>query len=339
MQSAPVAYGYHVRGSAPRIRGAADNAVLITHSELISDVRLMDVDTFTFPQTLAKYYVNPGMGRTFPWLSNIAANFGFYRFRGVRFEFISSSPTSVGGEVEIVFDPDASNAAPISKSSLMNFKTSARGPPYQKLSLSVPQSVSSAQGRNGRRPVRSAESGFASDVLPIYDAGSLYFRAVGPEPLTTCGELWVHYEVELYNPQSVDNLSIVTTVKADNVSQSHLLGDTVTKYGSMSYSYFDDINSTFVVLGPGRYVMNLLWKGASLSAGVPFLSIAAGAYTVLSPSTEILVSNALYIQTELLVSQFSNDTAFPSGVKFALSTGTFGPSPVDVNFTFVRYSV
>jgi len=335
---APVAIGYQHRGGQPKIRGGADNAVVIHHSELVFDTPLYDVDLTSFPDSLFRFSVNPGLGQTFPWLANIASNFGFYRFRNLRFEFISSAPTSLGGEVELAFDPDASNSAPATKSALLNFRASARGPPYQKLALAIPQSLSSAQSRNGRRPVRSGGQNVTQEMKPLYDAGSFYFRSVGPTALGAVGEVWVHYDVELFNPQSVDNLAVAISVAATNVSVGHFLGDQTSHFGGLSIGIGDSATTTFVYLAAGRYYCLFRWTGPNIGTGSPFIAATAGSHTEATEYTESISVNTVSLVYNILVSQ--GDTGSnPSGFALSLTSGSFGAGVVTVEYTIVHYSV
>lgn len=62
--------------------------IIITHREYIGDVITSGTAGAFKTNT---YYINPGLNKTFPWLSQIAQNFESYRMLGCAFEFKSMS--------------------------------------------------------------------------------------------------------------------------------------------------------------------------------------------------------------------------------------------------------
>ncbi len=55
------------------------------------------------------YKINPGLSLTFPWLSQLAPNFEYYRVVDMDFEFVSKLPTTAAGMVYLAIDYNAAD--------------------------------------------------------------------------------------------------------------------------------------------------------------------------------------------------------------------------------------
>lgn len=148
-----------------------------------------------------KYYVNPGNPVTFPWLSRLAPNYESYRFNSLRFEYSTSSPTTLGGTVCLATDYDASDATPSSKSDMMSYSGAKRAAPWDDLTISC----TGLRRYKDTHYIHTSNSrvGFTPADYRSTDICSFYFATDGITTSTAMdiGELYVTYSVTLITPQ------------------------------------------------------------------------------------------------------------------------------------------
>lgn len=177
---------------------SAHEVTTIKHREFIRDIN----GTVNF--TLQSFPINPGMRATFPWLSNVAKNYDQYRFRGVLFEFKTTSGTAVGstntalGTVIMATDYNAEEGLFPSKQSMEASQFACSSVPS--MSLIHPIECAVTQTVLPLNYVRS-EPPSSTEDLRLYDLGNFQIATTGMQSgVTTIGELWVSYDVELYKP-------------------------------------------------------------------------------------------------------------------------------------------
>lgn len=173
--------------------------VRIQHREFISDAFVGPV-AGAFTNTV--FDVNPGLPGVFPYLAQIAANYEQYKFHGLVFEFVSSTaPFGVTALGTYVMAMEYNPAAPafLTKPQIENsdYALSAR------VDKSGMYGVECAPGAQALEYyfVRSAAQ---SSPIQLTDLGTFQFAlapGVGLAPLSTIGELWVTYDVELIRPR------------------------------------------------------------------------------------------------------------------------------------------
>lgn len=190
---APVNISIRRTGRRPNIRSSG-RATTVTHTEFISDISSpgSNFNTTSFP-------INPGMAKTFPWLSGMAAGFESYLFKSLKFHYKPICPTSTAGVVSIAVDYDARDNSPANKQMINSYEGT--------VSCSVWDSiVHSCAGPNLRKfgIQRFTRTGAnpANTDLKTYDIGDLYVASSNtPVTGTTLGEIWVSYTVDLFTPQ------------------------------------------------------------------------------------------------------------------------------------------
>lgn len=174
------------------------NRTVVRHREFIGNLQgstSFEINTFN---------VNPGDEATFPWLSNIAANYEKYRPIGIIFEFKSTSASAL----------NSTNTA---------LGTVMMCPRYNAVSQSVPQSkmemlqiencVSVCPAESAMCGIECAKNYNPLGVLynrvggtvpagseQLYDFCDFYIATEGMQAVSTIGELWVTYEIELLTP-------------------------------------------------------------------------------------------------------------------------------------------
>jgi hypothetical protein len=188
--SAPVSKGTRSRSGAPAFSGLRRNgSVTVSHSELFQTFAGSDTGSFQILQAS----INPGLAYLFPWLHNVAINYEKYRFRKLKFRFVSAVPTSTLGFVALAVDPDANDTVPDSMPALMSFQGACSGNTWMSCDLQVPVAhLGELYLRSGTVPDTDVKT---------YDIGNfLYGTTTGIAEVDTLGYLYVDYEVDLINP-------------------------------------------------------------------------------------------------------------------------------------------
>lgn len=200
--------------SPPMITNSVVNGgVIIRHREYLRDIpAATNFTNYEFP-------INPGISSSFPWLAQIATSFEQYRFRGLVFEFKSTSAdnvlsgaastalgTVVMGTKYNVLDEPFTN-----KFEMENWEFTSSCKP----SLSCMHPIECAKSqtpvsmlyiRPGNQTTSSAN---VVGDLRLYDLCNFNLAVIGMQNSGPgfIGELWCTYEVELYKPKLEEDIS------------------------------------------------------------------------------------------------------------------------------------
>lgn len=190
--------------SVPRFGATSDQAVIISHSEYVRDIVAPDTAGLFQNQTIE---INPGLFSTFPWLSQVAANYDEYELKQLIFTY---KPTitdfvSTNGQVGTIILATQYNVQdePFSnKNDMMHYA----GAMSTKVSQGMLHGVECNPNKNSGSAGKYVRGG---PVLPMqeaqnYDLGNLNI-ATHSTPTEfnskTLGELWVSYTIELRKPK------------------------------------------------------------------------------------------------------------------------------------------
>lgn len=175
--------------------------VLVRHKEFI---RTIDPTTaFTVQVELP---LNPGMRQSFPWLSGIAKNFEQYDWKGLCFEFVSTSSDSVLGgsattslgSVNMATQYNVLSPAFTTQKEMLNYDFANAAKPSQ--SFIHPVDCKNGSGPLDRLWIRDEETSLTGADRRLYDAGDFSIATEGCQgtpALGSIGQLWVTFEVEL----------------------------------------------------------------------------------------------------------------------------------------------
>jgi hypothetical protein len=184
---------------------SSSEMVTFRHREYICDVS----STASF--TVNTYAVNPGLATTFPYLSAIAQNFQEYEFKGLVFEFKSTSANALNstntalGTIMMAAQYRADAAAFINKEQLLNEMWSVDSKPSDCFIL--PIECAPVENPLSVQYVRSAAVPAGQDAK-LYDLAQLTVASYGSQATANVGELWCSYEVQLRKPQLTGALDI-----------------------------------------------------------------------------------------------------------------------------------
>lgn len=208
-RQAPVSQSSVIRKlGRPKVRSLGEAGdVIVIHREYISDL-LSSATAGAF--AIAGIPINPGNIAMFPWLSGMASNFESYVFRGLKFLFETSAPTSTPGTVLMAVDYDRNDPLPSDKSTLMSLRDATRSAAWErnhlectKEDLHKRKTYFVAESNSGGLP---AAGGQPPPVISgqderLDDVGEFLIGSSNSTALASLGELYVEYEVELLTPQ------------------------------------------------------------------------------------------------------------------------------------------
>lgn len=245
--------------------------IRVVHQEFITDVS----SSVLF--TLASYYVNPGIAATFPWLSNLAANFENYKFKGLAFYFKSTSADALNstntalGTVVTAADYNAGSPTPINKQQLEQAMWSTSAKPSQ--SFLAPIECDQKDNALGTMYIRNAAAGSPATGMDLRftDLCRFDFATVGSQAAAVVGELWVTYDVILSKP--ILNYGAPSTtytahyLATTGISNSAPLGTLVKHYDNMQLTLTPTVISIPAQVC-GQFLVSILWgTGATVGVG------------------------------------------------------------------------
>lgn len=224
VRHAPVAKSRQRTTGKPSMKSNG-TSITVTHTELIETVSRAN-NTFSWQ----KWYVNPGNPLTFPWLSRLAPNYESYKFNKLRFEFSTSSPTTLGGTVCMAADYDASDASPTSKAVMMSYAGAKRSAPWDDLSMQCTGTrryndthfISTDENRASYTPGDIRTTDVCTFILAT--------EGLNLTQTTDIGELYVSYSVTLSTPQL--SVALPATTSKKNKEEIPVKLETATKVGT-----------------------------------------------------------------------------------------------------------
>jgi hypothetical protein len=223
--------------SPPMIVNSANSGgFIMRHREYLGDV----LASTNF--SITKYPLNPGLVYTFPWLSQVAEAFEEYRFRGLIFEFkstssdavLSTAANSALGTVIMATQYNALSPTFPDKRIMENYEFANSSKPS--MSFIHPVECAQSQTPVERLYVRTGTVPDGADIR-LYDLADFYIATQGMQVAGgTIGELWCTFEIEFYKPKLVAPIGyelLTDHFQLSTISNSAPLGfDTVTVPGS-----------------------------------------------------------------------------------------------------------
>jgi hypothetical protein len=317
--SAPVSTGIVRRINNPAQKGLANGDLMVRHREYVQDIN----GSIAFAAN--SFSVNPGLPGLFPWLSGVAQRFESYRFRKLKFDFETESPTSATGTALLSLDYDASDASPTSKTQAMAYRSSVRSPVWSNCQLTCLQ-----EDLNKRTSffVRKGAAPTGTDIK-LYDVGNLNVCTMGQANGNNIGELYVEYEITLMTPQlgvagqgeAVWGAFTGTSNSAPFSTVTGILPATFISTGTTTST------TTWTFTQPWQGLVASTVVGTGLTAGVTYggsATVGAISSTVNSGGTQLTsygLVNAAAGQTFGFI--FPNTTVTTSSIDFAQSGTSF----------------
>lgn len=321
----------------------------LSHREYISDI-LGPTGTNFSPYVLA---IQPGSANTFPWLSTVSRNFEQYKFRGLIFEYISTSADAISGTntalgtVIMATQYDATKPSYANKQQMENSEYAISAKPSYNIMhpIECESSDDALTTLYVRQDYMNAGSNFD---IRMYDMGNLYVAATGMQNLTgyTLGELWVNYTVELIKttqllpgPDVIETCHITSTA---GISTSNYFGtNQVVSTGSNLY-ITTSTGGVNMLYGDGYYLVFYYVSGSSASTTVPTIAALFGCNLInmwVGDTKSAAGSGSAVTNTVLSVVFIVNVTNQVASMGFSGGTLPASPTSMDLYVTSVNSSV
>lgn len=260
--SVPAALGQRYTSGAPSINGMPYGHY--RHTELLKDI----VPSATGAFSVESIPINPGLPSSFPWLSGCAQNFECYRPVSIKYEFRSLLGSQTAGRVLMGVDYDPADSAPTEKKQLANYTgaTSCRAWDSGCTLICNLAELSKVKSRTLRYGPLAANLD-----IKTFDVGNLWISTFGYAAATPCGELYVHYDIELLTPQMINNsekaaLASAKIVPSAGVDKTHVFGTAATVTGSLAVTA---VNNVLTFAQTGQYHIEHVYVGTALVDGGP----------------------------------------------------------------------
>jgi len=286
-----------------------------------------------------KYYLNPGMSATFPWLSVQAQKWQQYRFRYLRFRYETRTSTTSAGSIIMSPDYNSLEAIPLTEAQATNTQDAVENAVWRpEISCTLDPGAMFPVGP--RKLIRS--QAVAGD-LSTYDAGRFFLCTIGMASTAVVGKLWVDYEVELFVPQNTSTIvagpstlsqytigpvgQVVTTATSTVVIFDSLIHDPL-NIGPVSAGLFRPPAGCYHVTGFLTIQSNtatslqlsaqILKNGASLTSQ-PIISVALSISSTISPIVQVTLDDTVPINAGDTISVVVNPVG--TGVLTILQQG------------------
>lgn len=185
---------------------SSSESIVLRHREFITNIRT------SAAFEISEFIINPGLVTTFPYLANIAQNFQEYEFRGLVFEYkststmaITSSTNTSMGAIMMAAQYRADATSFVNKQQLLNEMWSADARPSDNFML--PIECKPDENPLRMQYVRGGPVPSGQDAK-LYDLAKLTVASAGSQNENTVGELWATYEVVLKKPQLSAGLAL-----------------------------------------------------------------------------------------------------------------------------------
>jgi len=187
----PAKMGRSYETGRPIINGG--RVVVVRHKEYLQTlITRNNFDDAKFP-----YLLNPGLSDNFPWLSQIAMSFEFYRWRRLRFIYRNHCGTDTNATLYTATQHDAKDPPFLEKEQLLDYEGAKSLICYKDHDIDclINKGTLTKKLLVRTGPVPSDQS------IQLYDAGKFTVVTSSAVGGTEAGDLLVEYEVELSVPK------------------------------------------------------------------------------------------------------------------------------------------
>lgn len=265
----------------------------IEHSEYIGDL-ISSGTTGTTNFVSQLYGLNPGNPNTFPWLSSVAINFQDYRFKKLVFEYrpLISESTSTSaatltsmGSVILATQYDSIIGPYPNKVTMENSDFALSIKPSSKCLHAIecnprfnPLGVLYVAGGTATSTTGVSGQDIRMQNLGLFQISSANIPIASNTALDL-GEIWVHYEVELYKP--------ILNAGLTNIESAHYKLNapvSASPLGTSTTQQFDNVGLTlsttnktisFPINSNGQYFLSWAVLGTSPAAAMTVPAFAA----------------------------------------------------------------
>lgn len=191
---------------APSYKAAPGGGMTITHREFVgtinektSTVGEVGSNNFRTMPVPLRVSMQPGDGRAFPWLNQIAVRFEKYKIKKLIYVYEPTCATTKSGGIALCPIYDPADPVPATRTDLLNAEGVVRGAVHNELRLLIPQR---RMRHNDTLFVRSSHEGLMdSNELRLTDLGYMAVSLSDANADINYGDLFVEYTIELSSPR------------------------------------------------------------------------------------------------------------------------------------------
>lgn len=192
--------------SPPSYKLLPGGGMVISHREFVSTINEDIIGTGSIAagtqrvkHSPLKVPINPGDGRAFPWLNQIATRFEKYTIRKLHYIYEPTCATTTSGGIAICPIYDPADPLPDTRTSILNSEGVVRGAIHNEMKLVVP---SRRLRQNDTLFVRAThESLVDANELRLSDVGYVAVVLSDATANVNFGDLFVEYTIELNSPR------------------------------------------------------------------------------------------------------------------------------------------
>lgn len=249
------------------INDSVKGGTVIRHREYLNDI-ITSSTAGAFK--LDSYPLNPAMEKTFPFLSQIAANYEQYSLEGCIFQYRSMSADALNstntalGSVMMATNYDSLDLNFQNKSEIENYMFGMSCKPSVDMLHPIEcaprqTTITELYTRNGAPP--------ANSDLRLYDWGNFQIATVGGQAASiNIGELWITYQVRLLKAKlfsslgEFNNSSKIVRNGWTNANPLGLLANQTINYNSIGLVVSDTSSFSFPISGsPNTFTVRINW--------------------------------------------------------------------------------
>ncbi|QMW68810.1 capsid protein [Crucivirus-340] len=323
-------------GRLPEVTNIAGNGgTVIRYQEYLGDVT---TSATAGAFKIDSYLLNAANENTFPWLSQIAANYDQFEIQGILFEFRSTSGNALNstntalGTVMFATQYDTVDTPFASKSEMLNYEFSTSGMPSHNQTHMI-----ECDPHQTPLPLLFTEQGSTNppNTDPrLYFLGRTQIATTGFQAASVnIGELHVTYQVKLLKPKLVTTLGLTNgfyRAVSNTITPTLPLGDFANANVIFSNSDYD-ITATdilFPTFGTDKqYSIELVWVGTVNAAVATYPTVSyfngasdgGGAFQVPPPTSANVIRTLMYQQVNVAGGQLrpfirlGTSGAYPTG--------------------------
>lgn len=338
-----------IQNNVPATISFSDRTIRIAHREYVCDIITSADSSFKSDQ----FVVNANYTTTFPYLSGIATQFEKYRFKGLVFEFVSTTTpyatagTTVGTAI-MACQFNTANPDFNSKTQMENVENA----------ISVRLDQNALYGVECKDQVQNwyytrhlgAGANEATNVSNIYDLCDFSIATVGsPGVSKPVGELWVTYDVELTGPRLPDVRYGFFHLSSSNPSSTAPLGSdrTIVRSGILAAAMVNPASIDLIefnnVLVGDILSVDYTFKGATAGSNLVTCSLAGCEFVKMlaGGSVGVIAEPASSTSTTTAgLSAYIRITSTNARISFGgTALGATGDKTLDVVINCIAFSV
>jgi hypothetical protein len=170
------------------------NAIIINHNEYIQDI----VPTQSGFQTQTFLAINPGLGLTFPWLSNVASFYEEYKMIQLIYTFksmVTEGNATAGGTIIMAAQYNPGSPPFNNKQTMENYDYASS----VKVTHDLKFGIECDHSKNAGTEMMYCRTGAvpAGQDIKTYDLCTLQVATTGAVSGQLLGELWCYYKIKL----------------------------------------------------------------------------------------------------------------------------------------------